>query len=479
MSTQPYVLPGHSVLPEPEMLFHPDREGDRHEHPLKGLCQFGPFSRSLVNHVLDPIRLAIIAPTGGRQQIAHLVRELELHHYPKERAQYLIEFPGFSRIFGLRAVLGSPEVQLELPPQLDVEIQKSGRPHHVLAEALTKALSILESRRTEFDVVLIYLPDKWTPCFTGAPDEDFDLHDYLKGVAATRRIPTQIIREASAIKYHCRASVSWRLGIALYTKAGGIPWTMADADPDTAFVGLSYSVRPTSLGDPAFVTCCSQVFDSDGAGLEFIAYETGEAQIIRDNPFLSRAEMRRVMARSLSLYQRRHAGRAPKRIVIHKSTEFKSDEVAGCFDAWGTAAEISLIQIKQDVAWHGINVEAPREGTKGLPGAYPCTRGTFVQMGGREVLLWTQGNAPSIAGGRNYYKEGKGIPSPLLLVRHAGHGGWDESCRSVLGLTKMNWNNDSLYDRLPVTLGYAHVLARTVKRMPHVAGGLYQFRFFM
>jgi hypothetical protein len=26
--------------------------------------------------------------------------------------------------------------------------------------------------------------------------------------------------------------------------------------------------------------------------------------------------------------------------------------------------------------------------------------------------------------------------------------------------------NDSLYDRLPVTLGYAQVLARTVKRKP-------------
>jgi hypothetical protein len=33
----------------------------------------------------------------------------------------------------------------------------------------------------------------------------------------------------------------------------------------------------------------------------------------------------------------------------------------------------------------------------------------------------------------------------------------------------MNWNNDSLYDRLPVTLEYAKVLADTVKRMPRLA----------
>jgi hypothetical protein len=140
---------------------------------------------------------------------------------------------------------------------------------------------------------------------------------------------------------------------------------------------------------------------------------------------------------------------------------------------------VNLVQIKQDVPWHGIHIEAPKVGSKGAPGSFPCHRGSLLPLGGREVLLWTQGNAPSAVGGKNFFKEGKGIPSPLQLVRFAGHGGWDEICRQIMGLSKMNWNNDSLYDRLPVTLGYAHVLARTVKRMPEVAGGSYQFRFFM
>jgi len=79
----------------------------------------------------------------------------------------------------------------------------------------------------------------------------------------------------------------------------------------------------------------------------------------------------------------------------------------------------------------------------------------------------------------NFYKEGKGIPRPLMLRRYAGHGTWDEACRATLGLTKMNWNHDGLYDRLPVTLGYASVLARTIKRIPKLADIPYQFRFFM
>ena len=79
----------------------------------------------------------------------------------------------------------------------------------------------------------------------------------------------------------------------------------------------------------------------------------------------------------------------------------------------------------------------------------------------------------------HFYKEGKGIPSPLLLTRFAGHGSWDENSRAILALSKMNWNNDGLYDRLPVTMSYASILARTLKRMPQLTPQAYQFRLFM
>jgi hypothetical protein len=43
----------------------------------------------------------------------------------------------------------------------------------------------------------------------------------------------------------------------------------------------------------------------------------------------------------------------------------------------------------------------------------------------------------------------------------------------------MDWNNDALCDPLPVTLEYAKVLARVVKRMSLLGSAPYQFRFFM
>ena len=131
-------------------------------------------------------------------------------------------------------------------------------------------------------------------------------------------------------------------------------------------------------------------------------------------------------------------------------------------------------------AWRGLQIVAPGGSEKkGAPSPFPVLRGTYLQTGGREVLLWVQGNAPSAVGGKNFFKEGKGIPAPLELVRWAGHGGWEAGCRDVLALSKMNWNNDALYDSLPVTMGYAQVLAQVVSRMTDLASHPYQLRFFM
>jgi hypothetical protein len=61
----------------------------------------------------------------------------------------------------------------------------------------------------------------------------------------------------------------------------------------------------------------------------------------------------------------------------------------------------------------------------------------------------------------------------------AGDGPADEFARDVLALTKMNWNNDALYDLLPTTLEYASTLARVIRRMPSLAPVPYPFRLFM
>lgn len=49
----------------------------------------------------------------------------------------------------------------------------------------------------------------------------------------------------------------------------------------------------------------------------------------------------------------------------------------------------------------------------------------------------------------------------------------------VLGLTKMDWNNNALYKKLPATLVYSSAFANIVQQNPNIVDSVYDFRCFM
>ncbi len=370
----------HLWFPEAKLAFHPERAGDADTHPLRGLLRFGPYSSGLVP---DPIRVATIAPAGEGHQLYSFMKELNFQFEPTERKDYLPKWPGFRQVFKLDVRGAARGCHIELDVHIVQETKLLDPPHVVLATQLLRAIHTLEARRAEFDVIFIYIPTSWAAGYFGGSSEDFDLHDHLKAAAAARRIPIQLVREDRALAYPDRASVMWRIGLALYAKAGGVPWKLAEADPETAHIGISYAVRPVESDRSRFVTCCSQVFDDDGAGLEFVAYDAHEVEVQRDNPFLTRSEMFRVMTRSLDLYRRRHSGRTPRHVTVHKSTEFKADEIDGCMEALHLCEAVDLVQIVEDVGWRGVRIEKDRAGTKGLPAAFPVARGSLIPLRAR------------------------------------------------------------------------------------------------
>lgn len=98
--------------------------------------------------------------------------------------------------------------------------------------------------------------------------------------------------------------------------------------------------------------------------------------------------------------------------------------------------------------------------------------------------MWTQGSVSGVNVQRpnqDVYKEGilKPTPSPILVRRFSGQGGWHETCAGILGLTKMDWNNNTLYKKLPVTLVYSSCFAAIIKQNPHIVDSVYDFRNFM
>jgi hypothetical protein len=370
-------LPPFSLLEEPELAFSPE-DSSAHVNPLRGLDRFGPYSGGSFEAFTPELRIANMGPASGWSNLKELVNTLRSPHQPSDRRTYVPAFRGFENVFGVPLVATrSPGAHIKWADDLGAA-GSGATPQEKLLQAFRTGLMRLSALREEFDVVLVHLPDIWEAAFRG---EGFDAHDALKAMAAEHGIPTQVINDR-AFSFGLKASLAWRLSIALYVKAGGVPWKLAnlpESPENTAYIGLAYALRQ-SEGRTHFVTCCSQVFDADGGGMQFVAFEAreplAETDDARRNPFLSQADMRSVLARSLNLYQQRNGGTLPRRLVIHKTTAFRPSEIAGVEDALAAVPEVECIEVSGDPSWRGIWLkQGSSRNRRSEPDRYPVPRG--------------------------------------------------------------------------------------------------------
>ena len=474
-------LPPFTLLDEPQLSFDAeDKQLDA--NPLRGLDHYGPYSLSVFKTFTPALRLATMAPANGWNNLRNLVTTLRSQQDPRDRPDYVPAYRGFEGVFGI-ALEAARDANAHIKLANDLEaLGQDGRPQDRLMQSIRSGLERLHLVRDTFDVALVYLPDAWASAFRA---DGFDARDALKALGAMYAIPTQVVNDR-AFMFQYKASLAWRLGIALYVKAGGVPWKLApiaQVPEGTAYIGLAYALR----GDPKdahFVTCCSQVFDADGGGMEFVAFEARDpvanVEEARRNPFLTRNDMRAVLARSLNIYQTRNGGQLPRRLVVHKRSAFKQEELDGALDALAAVKEVECIEVASSPGWRGVWLKQGRNSNvTSEPDNYPVPRGTMLQRTGASALVWVAGNAPRASLSSNYYQGKKSIPRPINLVRHAGSGSLSLAALEALALTKMDWNNDALYDPVPVTIRYSQRLAQTIANVPDLPGKTYAYRLFM
>ncbi len=269
------------------------------------------------------------------------------------------------------------------------------------------------------------------------------------------------------------------MSLSFYVKSYRTPWVLQGLQQDTAFVGIGYSVDRRREQNKV-VLGCSHIYNSLGQGLKYKLSKVEDCTFdSQNNPYLSYQDAYKfgTMIRELFLNA---MGDLPKRVVIHKRTYFKPEELKGIIDSLGKTGinQIDLIEISYEPDAKFVALFTNQQEIK--PNLFPLSRGSCFLIDNYTALLWTHGIVPSVRAEKNsYFQGGKGIPVPIKIKKHYGSTNINMIATEILGLTKMNWNSFDLYSKLPATIQTSNEIARIGWLLSRFEGKTYDYRNFM
>jgi hypothetical protein len=498
-----------TFIEEPWLTFG---ERKRYVDPKKGLLAYGPCLYENRRAISSSIRLGVV---GSRETINLAQQWIERcqNEIPAKKENSLLfqSFPGFTKIFGcrlsvlnecietvtseeIRQVLEVGDFQQRVKEAANLFIAKLSnflgrepRPHVVICALpqeivdkcatktrgyVTARIKLTEKEKEILKTIREHRKTGQTTLFPINEDdvertsEASNLRRLIKAEAMQLDIPTQLVRprtfktDSEDSSLQDQATRAWNFSVAIYYKAEGYPWKLANMESGTCYVGISfYKDPPDSRGD--MKSSIAQVFTHTGEGLVLRGSRAIVDEVTRA-PHLTESGAYQLMTDVLGEYQKQMR-QLPRRLVVHKSSRYKPEELQGL----EKAAE--KIKLKDFVAIETRGIRFMRK-----KGIYPPIRGTVIQIGPSDYLLFTKGYS--------HYLEtypGLRVPTPIEVVEHFGDASLETICQEIFALTKMNWNSADFCIRSPITLEYASEVGKILVYVPEEVIPRPEYRFYM
>jgi hypothetical protein len=444
------------ILPEPELEFG----SGKHVDIRFGLMRYKPFDFQDPRVPRD-IKLGIVGTNETIQGLSGWLDKCRSGIAAKQSRQPNLFplFPGYGGDTPLPTPLTlSNQTQRSIRNNEFEKLTRIADKNEGVREAVRVFLEEIEylSQNSSVDVIMCALPDVLLDYMEDegrAEDENkfgkIDFRDLLKAQVMTLNMHTQVIlpstydeakrrrqkkRKSKFRSTQDEATRAWNLYTALYYKGKGTPWRLIrDASQlTTCYVGVSF--YRTTEGD-TLETSIAQVFNERGDG---IIVRGGAARISKDDrqPHLSAQDAQELLFRALETYRKEH-GTLPARVVLHKSSNYNSEEL----DGFRKALE------EQRITTFDLTTVGITDFRLFRDAEYPPLRGTYITLDAKRQILYTRGSVDFFSTYPGMY-----IPNPLEIRCFEIEQTPKYLAQEIMGLSKMNWNKTQFDGADPITL---------------------------
>jgi hypothetical protein len=324
------------------------------------------------------------------------------------------------------------------------------------------AINQLKEQGKPFDVLVIYVPNEVEQRYNSAPQ---NFRASIKTKCVQLGVKTQIVSDSALNPNpYDRCERAWDLSLALYAKAGGVPWKSEVVKGNACFIGITFGIQTINSQQVTLIGL-AEVFDRYGDHLDVelvqdtIPTSQFYARITEEGLYLSKEKAQKLISDAIHHgYQAHKGGSLPDHIIVHKTSPFKDEEIAGMLLA-ADKAEMTLIHFQRDSDLR-IHQEV---------GGYPPRRGLFWEYEtGKAGLLYTTGRSKTyqtsgtkVLESSTYF--GGGSAKPVAVWRAYGETELDEIATQILGLSSMNWNSTRIANSEPITVDYARKVIPLLK----------------